>query len=682
MKNSFLFIKCFILLFLITIFSCKKRDVGHLSNVDSKDSSTKFTGKSPSRVAISGGSCVEDTSNPTAYDSVLVPTVLGYHLVNHPYSLAHMQQAYTNLYGSASGVNVTNKYVRFKPSSPDQLSVLEDLDIDLFDHPLDYDVVQEGDYYDDGITPAEEIPWLYAVVTSGFTPPAGITYEELEQIHVPTLAAVENEALRITGNPIDDNSCGDNAARKVQPNVLPCDEGYHWDYTLHRCVPNNCPTGYHWDPSSYSCVRDVVTPPPPSPLRQPSGTINVEDNVFHSLRGVRVARVVAKRFLKIERSYTNNQGQFFITKEFNKVHLSVKFKNDQAKIRALRRARLWQMLFPVEVNLGKHKGSSLNNLTFNILYEQNALRGGARDWAAASAHNMVQEYYDFATQQNIGTPPNKLRILLTNWGRVQGSGGASPMFAKRFWQTLPAEFVTTFIISDLNLVAGGVTALTFVLKSEVDVTVGYNPGNNVTENSDGLSETMFHELTHAAHYNKVSNSWWQTFVDAELNAMVHGPSPYGNGTTINASYIGLGESWAYHMGHFMADLKYGINSGSTFEQGITYGNGPIFEGGFQVANTGLNAHLNLLEDFDPGRTNDDFRWIPQGLYYDLIDNRNDQAFGRVNLNDVVSGYTNQQFFNALDNDITTLPDYRVRLLNENGNNQAAGVITIFNFYGY
>lgn len=661
MKNSFLFIKCFILLLLIATFSCKKRDSGHLSNIDTRDSSLKFIGKSSSRVAISGGSCVEDTGNPAAYDSVLVPTVLGYHLVNHPYSLTHMQQAYTNLYGSASGVSVTNKYVRFKPSSPDQLSVLEDLDIDLFDHPLDYDVVQEGDYYDDGVTPAEEIPWLYAVVTSGFTPPSGITYEELEQIHVPTLAAVENEAFRITGNPIDDYLCGDIAARKIQPNVLPCDEGYHWDYTLHKCVPNNCPTGYHWDPSSYSCVRDVVTPPPPSPSRQPSGTINVEDNIFHSLRGVRVARVVAKRFLKIERTYTNNQGQFFITKEFNKVHLSVKFKNDQAKIRALRRARLWQMLFPVEVNLGKHKGSALNNLTFNILYEQNALLGGARDWAAATAHNSVQEYYDYATQQNIGTPPNKLRILLTNW-RLQGVSGATPMFAKRFWQSLPSEFLTTFVISNMSLVAGGLTALTLVLKSEIDVTVGYNLGGiDITASSELLSETLFHEEAHAAHYNKVSNSWWATFVNAELSEMIVGPSPYGNGTHENSKVIALGESWAYHMGHFMTDMKYGANSSGTSEQDIFYGNGFLNDHG-TIVNIPLNAHLNLLEDFDRGRINDDFRWIPQGLYYDLIDDRNDQAFGRVNLNDVVLGYTNQQFFNALDNDITTLQDYRVRLL--------------------
>lgn len=127
----------------------------------------------------SSGTCVEDEEIPAAYDSVLQPTILGYHLINTPYSLASMRQAYLNLFGNNSGVDITNVYYRFKPSSPQQLAILKDLDIDLYDHPLDYDVVQEGDYYNDGVTPAEDIPWLYAVTELSFVPPAGIQYQEL-----------------------------------------------------------------------------------------------------------------------------------------------------------------------------------------------------------------------------------------------------------------------------------------------------------------------------------------------------------------------------------------------------------------------------------------------------------------------------------------------------------------------
>ena len=148
--------------------------------------------------------------------------------------------------------------------------------------------------------------------------------------------------------------------------------------------------------------------------------------------------------------------------------------------------------------------------------------------------------------------------------------------------------------------------------------------------------------------------------------------PYGNGDQgANSAIIALGESWADHMGHFMADSKYQLNSAPTIMQRTLYNNNAIFNG---------SSHINALEDYDPSRTFDPDAWIPVGLYYDLIDARNDENFGRVNLNDQVSGYTNQQFFNALDEDIRSLPAFRIRLLNENSNNQAAELNTIFTFY--
>ena len=75
---------------------------------------------------------------------------------------------------------------------------------------------------------------------------------------------------------------------------------------------------------------------------------------------------------------------------------------------------------------------------------------------------------------------------------------------------------------------------------------------------------------------------------------------------------------------------------------------------------------------------------PDGLYYDLIDNRDD-AFAvplRVDIDDVVTGYTNRQFFNALEPDIQSIPAFRQRLLQQNGNNQATEVTQLFAQYGY
>lgn len=191
-------------------------------------------------------------------------------------------------------------------------------------------------------------------------------------------------------------------------------------------------------------------------------------------------------------------------------------------------------------------------------------------------------------------------------------------------------------------------------------------------------------MSHATHYTKAGANWYTQFVYAELAeiaAHLGGNdvlNPYGRGTTANSPIIALGEGWAYHAGHFLADQRFGFQSSNIGEQGETYtSNSPV---------NGLSSHLNLLEDFDPvnRRAADPFSWIPQGLLYDLMDNRNDNnTFPfRVPLNDVVSGYTNQQFCSALQSDVTSLQQFRARLLSQNGNSQATGVNSIFAFYGY
>jgi len=215
----------------------------------------------------------------------------------------------------------------------------------------------------------------------------------------------------------------------------------------------------------------------------------------------------------------------------------------------------------------------------------------------------------------------------------------------------------------------------------VDVTIGYNRrGEGIPTGNDAMAELCYHEFTHAAHYAKVGNTQYGNFIQSSINEIIANFgtefSPYGQGNTGNSPIIALYESWAYYMGHWLTNRKYGTLSGQFNEQGIGYVNN------FPV--NGINSNLNLLENFSPNRQNDPFRWIPQGLLYDLIDNRNDFAITGNPLfpGDLVSNYTNQEFFNALDSDINSLPAFRIRLLNENNNNQAADVNALFAFYNF
>lgn len=199
--------------------------------------------------------------------------------------------------------------------------------------------------------------------------------------------------------------------------------------------------------------------------------------------------------------------------------------------------------------------------------------------------------------------------------------------------------------------------------------------------SDEMKETFYHELTHAAHHVSLGDAWYRTFVTAEENEIGYttfndlAASPYGRKTSSDAPIIALGEGWAYHMGHYLADKRYGLNSRNLSDQGINYyNNSPI---------NGLSSHLNLLENFSPYRTYDPFYWIPTGLFYDMMDARNEQKATGGSVDDNVSGYyTNQKIFNAFSSSTTTLGSYKTNLLNQNSNNQSIQVTSLFTQYGY
>lgn len=74
-------------------------------------------------------------------------------------------------------------------------------------------------------------------------------------------------------------------------------------------------------------------------------------------------------------------------------------------------------------------------------------------------------------------------------------------------------------------------------------------------------------------------------------------------------------------------------------------------------------------------------YLPKGLMWDLIDNG--ENFTVSGVNDQVSGYTIKQIFTALQNDVSSIPQYKTRLLSQNPGNPTNGFINnLFTSYGY
>ena len=87
---------------------------------------------------------------------------------------------------------------------------LTELGLELSDHPFDYQIVREGDYYHDPAIADEKITWQYAVAGKDVEFPEDIRCEILDRCYIPesdaTRApdidwdAVERESFRLTGN--------------------------------------------------------------------------------------------------------------------------------------------------------------------------------------------------------------------------------------------------------------------------------------------------------------------------------------------------------------------------------------------------------------------------------------------------------------------------------------------------
>lgn len=139
--------------------------------------------------------------------------VLGSRLED-PYALENVKSAYVSLYPTKSrdDIRATHYYVRFLPSDDGQLEALRSLGLQLLDHPLDFEIVREGDWYKDPGLDEDSITWQYTVVPADFVFPEGIRYELLHECYMMdetqnTRAAsdvdweaVEAESFRLTGN--------------------------------------------------------------------------------------------------------------------------------------------------------------------------------------------------------------------------------------------------------------------------------------------------------------------------------------------------------------------------------------------------------------------------------------------------------------------------------------------------
>ena len=217
--------------------------------------------------------------------------VLGRQLED-PYSVKNITKALQALYPTKAGeidVSATDLYVRFLPESQEEYDRLVEMGVEMLDHPLDYEIVREGDYYHDPEIPEGDITWQYAVVSPDFKFPPSIPFEVLDRCHITEhevftrsgeeyvdWEAVERESFRLTGNA---SMLEDEALTKAG-------------------------------------------------AAKPSGRITLVDDRKDSPEGVKGVRVACNVFVKIGQAYTDENGYYEIDKSFStKPRYWLVFKN-------------------------------------------------------------------------------------------------------------------------------------------------------------------------------------------------------------------------------------------------------------------------------------------------------------------------------------------------------------------
>lgn len=627
------------------------------------------------------------------------PLILGQQL-NNPYTITNMQQAYWQLYGSSEPVAVTHLYVRFKPANVDQLrTLIDDQNLELQDYPMDYSIVQDGDFYQDPTISTEEIGWLYSVVAPDFSAPAGIQYEVLAQLHLPP-----------NNNLLLESFAESLAAGGTYGYLIKGDYRYVYRTDIQNedtlIVANRLPVPCETDP----CLSGPGCPPPPPECgggggeptydpQKPRGTIEVQDirtcNNPNTVTNVpvRQARIVCKRWFKIWRGYTDDLGRFQADKKFNnKVKILLKTENNHAKVAKIRGIRLWQILFPVKKRIGVFDQGAMANVSY-LFEKPNPTSAHDKQlpyWVATTTHNSVIEYKQYAVEFGVNPPQVKLQIIVTNWGLLRNAG-STPMWNKCHLFTdeitMASPFIAYMASQPTYIVApGGLASLLTILKDNIDMFIGYaaqNADYSCRLTSANLKAIVYHELGHASHFGVVSCDYWKTLrvrISNEICCGNPNTQPYGDGTEANAGIVAVSEMWGYHCEHVFTNRHYGDGGVSgPFPNGFTaYLQGQDWENA-----AGLNCYLNAIENHNPNISpfSDRHKWIPKGICYDLEDNRNDAAFGGSVI-DNVNAYNIGLCFSALQDDVRDVQKFRDRLLQQNSNLQAPNVYDLFFSYNY
>ena len=435
----------------------------------------------------------------------------------NPHSVEAMRKACSILYPTSRNGNdladevivATHKYMRFLPTTKEQMDALLDLDWELFNYPMDYefpDSVNLAEYHDPAI-PEDQITWQYTVIPIDEPIPDTITYQLLEECYLPD---DEEEEVETSAGVV---------------NIAQIES---LSYEL-------AAGGNGSDVSVMALAMQTYT-----------GTIKVDNT---PVKGVKVRM---KSGLVVKTTYTSSVGAYSIRGRLgNSPKTEVLFENQKD----FKIGYDFQLILPSTMSLGTSRSVNFGN-------------DNNKGWVLSLVNNAAYDYYNWCGTKGIAPPPANMRL----WAMTVGGGGAAcPMLhhcVPLVWQLGFAEFVEYLLIGDVGS-ALRVSALLRILLTLLGPDVVLLDVDNADEET--IFRNTCHELAHSSHFRVVGRNdlararWWVNVCDYEvLQGVMNGGDPYGDGTASNCGYAGVTESWAHAIEMFVVrEIYYGYPSLNT-----------------------------------------------------------------------------------------------------------------------
>lgn len=208
-----------------------------------------------------------------------------------PYTVENVTKAIEALYPTKAGritLKPTDIYARFLPKDDKEFETLMELGVEFMDHPLDYAIIKDGDYYHDPEIEEGDVTWQYAVLPEDFIFPEGIKFEILDYCY------------------ISDND----------PSTRAGDDGIDWDKVEEKAfeLTGNSALYIHGTKASSG----------------PQGRITIVDDEYNGGKpfGLGGVKVLCNSFVKCGGAYTDRDGYYKLSKKFSsKPRYMLTFKN-------------------------------------------------------------------------------------------------------------------------------------------------------------------------------------------------------------------------------------------------------------------------------------------------------------------------------------------------------------------